>query len=384
MNVEVENKQPDIQRPWEDSLTLPFKPDFAPCGFIREGIPTACEQEDLLSSFREQPYEFLWIPQNERLIRPENAPELLEIYRGFAAKAARGTLIWGLLLTIGSVLLFIAFQDWRFIYRNLLFVLGFGLLALGLWDYHKVRNFAQQDAVQMADEARFSYWLEEIQLPTFTFTNIIAGVFALVLIGQYLLGGNDKLGLQAAALVKPLVLKGEVWRLLTATVMHGSIIHCWMNTMAWLDFGRRCETLANRTYVPLVFVVSAFCGSVLSVVFYPNTISVGASGGILGLLGFLLVASWRRPDAFPRSFVRSSMRNIVWIGVLGLAGFAFIDNAAHLGGLIGGAGLAWILIDPQGREFPLPVSSLTRRLGWAALLIVICIAGVAVWQIWRS
>ena len=368
-------------RPWETPGELPPKPDFAPCGFVRDETAEACAPEDLSRIFAEEPFQFLWLPEHPRFLRPEDVPALREHFRYFALKSARGATTWGMILTLGSVGLFLYFRDPNYLFRSLFFVLGGAMLAMGLWQYRQARNFTQDDARQMASEARFSIWLESNPLPQWSYTNALTAVLALVLVAQYALGGPPTLGLDAAALDKPLVRQGEWWRLLTATVMHGGVLHFVFNTMALRDFGRLIETLARGVFVPLVFLVSAVCGSLFSLVLSPQTSSVGASGGLLGMLGFLLVASLRRPDAFPRWFVRNSVQNVVWIALLGVAGFAFIDNAAHLGGLLGGALMGWLLTDRNGRDFPLQPTNAVRVAGWIASTLIIATAAWAVWLI---
>ena len=95
---------------------------------------------------------------------------------------------------------------------------------------------------------------------------------------------------QRAALVKSRVLAGEWWRPLTAALLHGSGVHLSSNLAVLAVLGELVETYVPRTGIALVFLTSAIGGSIASTLL-SSTTSVGASGGILGLAGYLLVLS---------------------------------------------------------------------------------------------
>jgi membrane associated rhomboid family serine protease len=62
-----------------------------------------------------------------------------------------------------------------------------------------------------------------------------------------------------------------------------------MNGYALYNFGRLMELLANRAHLAIVFLLSAIGGGILSTVLSPEGLSVGASGGIVGLIGYLVI-----------------------------------------------------------------------------------------------
>lgn len=141
----------------------------------------------------------------------------------------------------------------------------------------------------------------------------------------------------AAALVKPLVRQGEWWRLLSAAYLHGGPMHFWFNAASLRALGPLVEAYAPRLRLPLVWLVSALAGSLASYVLMPHATSLGASAGILGLVGYLWVMAQRRPHVMPPWFGRGLTVTIAINAFLGLVGFAFIDNAAHAGGTVAGA-----------------------------------------------
>lgn len=105
------------------------------------------------------------------------------------------------------------------------------------------------------------------------------------------------------------------------------------------DARHATEVLAGRGRVAIVLLVSFVSGSFLSMVLLPATTSVGASGGRMGLLGFLIVLGIRYKPVLPREFVRSLVKGALWVAVAGLVAHAYIDNAAHAGGFLGGLGV---------------------------------------------
>ena len=166
--------------------------------------------------------------------------------------------------------------------------------------------------------------------------------------------------------------------------MHVNFMHFWMNFLALLHFARVIEQTIHRAYVPLIFLVSGLCGSLFSLVLYPHTTSVGASGGLMGLLGFITMDAYFDRTKYPPKYLRNLIEAIVFVGIFGLVGFAFIDNAAHFGGLCGGLLLGWALL--RGSDKPFGNEKFEKRvafLGVMALVVLGLGAVAAVWQMVR-
>ena len=64
----------------------------------------------------------------------------------------------------------------------------------------------------------------------------------------------------------------------------------------------------------------------------------------MGLLGFMTVAAFVAREKYPPKYLRRLIESICFIALFGVVGFAFIDNAAHLGGLCGGVVTGWIFL----------------------------------------
>jgi len=148
--------------------------------------------------------------------------------------------------------------------------------------------------------------------------------------------------LQAAALVKPAVRAGEWWRLLSATYLHGSLFHLFSNAYALMVLGPLVEIYDRRMRIPLVYLAAAVGGGVLSTMVDTRT-SLGASGGILGLAGYLFVVAGRQRHGMPAWLRRRMLSVLGATALMGIVAFVFIDNAGHLGGALTGAALGFIL-----------------------------------------
>ena len=140
-----------------------------------------------------------------------------------------------------------------------------------------------------------------------------------------LLGANNR----------SLVLGGQVWRLLTSAFLHGNILHLLVNMYSLWIIGSQVETYIGKWKFLVIYLLSAIMGSLFSIVFYANSISIGASGALFGLMGALLYFGYHY-----RLYLSNTLTSqIIPIIVLNLLfGFTVpgIDNACHIGGLIGG------------------------------------------------
>lgn len=171
---------------------------------------------------------------------------------------------------------------------------------------------------------------------------------------------------ERAGLVKPLAREGQWWRLLTGTYLHAGLLHLWMNGLSLRNVGTVMEAYTPRTRLPLVYLVSALGASLASVAFVPEGASVGASGAILGLLGYLIVLARRRPEEIFPGMRSALVTAALLTAYLGIFGFAFIDNAAHAGGFATGALLGMATIPRDAR----PAARIWEVLGVASWVVL--------------
>ncbi len=148
--------------------------------------------------------------------------------------------------------------------------------------------------------------------------------------------------IQMGAKVNVLINSGEIYRLLTSAFLHGGIIHIFFNMSALNIIGREVEAVYGSKRYIAIYVISALGGSVVSYLFKPNSISVGASGAIFGLLGAMLIFGLKERDKIGKQYMKNILETIGLNVIIGIT-IPNIDNFAHLGGLILGAITSFIL-----------------------------------------
>jgi len=354
------------KHPWETTDVAPDKPEGFEYGYVLKDKAHGCTKQGLLDYIATNGKEItlVWTPETPEAVRPSEVDFLFSAFKKRAEKAARKTILIGLGILAGGIVVLVIFAQWTLAFRNLFVVFGTLVLAEGLWEWHKTKSFSVADLEAEADMGKFAGWLKKKSLSRYT-----ACVFAAIIVvelSQLLFG--EKESIATAGLVKPAVWQGQVWRLTSAMLMHVNFTHLWMNCLGLFAIGKVIEYTIHRRVVPLVFFISGLSGSVFSLVLYPHTTSVGASGGIMGLLGFLTVEVWLHREKYPANYFRRVVEGVAFTGVLGVIGFLFIDNAAHFGGLLGGVGLG-LLFQKARVEYSGRVLSLLSVVSIALLFI---------------
>ncbi|MGL5352275.1 MAG: rhomboid family intramembrane serine protease [Clostridium sp.] len=145
------------------------------------------------------------------------------------------------------------------------------------------------------------------------------------------------------AKVNILINDGQVWRLITAAFLHGGLVHIGFNMMALNAIGPQVEKIYGWKKYLVIYISSALGGTLLSYLLSPESVSVGASGAIFGLLGAMLAFGIRNRNVIGKSFMMNIIQVIVLNIIIGLS-VPNIDNYGHLGGLILG-GLTATIFD---------------------------------------
>ncbi len=220
---------------------------------------------------------------------------------------------------------------------------------------------------------------EPVTFGTPVYTSILIACFVGVSIAQF--SADLERSVIVAGFVKPIFVSGEYWRILTGAALHGGVLHLFLNSFAFFSFGRLFEGLSNRAHLPIVFLLAAVGGGVLSLIFKPNGTSVGASGGILGVVSYLAVYTFARRQFVSPAFRKDMLVNVAFILAFGLVLYDIIDNYGHVGGLIVGAVYGLIQIPRDPYVDPRAVSSRVESTGLAFLAAWIAISGFSIFLI---
>ena len=145
-----------------------------------------------------------------------------------------------------------------------------------------------------------------------------------------------------------LVKDGQVYRLFTCMFLHIGIWHLLCNMYSLYIIGTEIENLFGKIKYLIIFIGSGICGSLLSIAFTHNTVSAGASGAIFGLLGALLYFGYYYRAYLGNSIKKSILPVIIINLIIGFTSKG-IDNAAHIGGLVGGILLS-MLVGVPGKK----------------------------------
>jgi membrane associated rhomboid family serine protease len=363
-----------------------------------KGRRTACGSVgELIAAIREDrnaDVVLAWTPDFPNMVMPEEVPDAEAAVRIARKRRAADDLSEALdrvrrfSLLMGGLILYMFWQGWGHAPRTATnperlmaavqtvihsISVGTGLLMLLVFAFipwyqarkqlRLIEHGGSGDLKSLIPVLRFETWLEMQQAPV---TRLLLVLVGLVGLAQCLPGDS----LAAAGLVKKhYLIDGEWWRLFTAPFLHGNILHFLLNGAALLYLGKRVEVFARWPHLPLVFLFSFCIGGEASARFLAAT-SVGASGGLMGLLGFLLVFESLHSQLVPRAATRRLLGGVAATALIGLAGYKFIDNAAHIGGLLAGMLYAAIVF-PKSSSANRPGTTPTDRLAGAAALAAI-------------
>lgn len=166
----------------------------------------------------------------------------------------------------------------------------------------------------------------------------------MILNGADFMSPSGEILLQWGANFRPYTLAGEGWRLLTACFLHIGVLHLFMNMYALLYIGILLEPFLGKARFITAYLMSGLTGSLLSLWWHDATISAGASGAIFGMEGlFLALLTTDLIDKNVRKDLLSSTISFVGFNLaFGLIGM--IDNAGHIGGLLGGLAIGYAYV----------------------------------------
>jgi rhomboid protease GluP len=243
------------------------------------------------------------------------------------------------------------------------------------FDFSFNEDYSEQE-VESVKKAALDYAIKKVKSerailknskPVFTYVFIVIQIA--VFIWLQLNGGstNTSTLIKYGAKVNQLIVEGEWWRFISPVFLHIGFLHLVMNTFALYFLGTAVEQIYGNIRFLLIYLFAGITGFIASFIFSAN-LSAGASGAIFGCFGALLYFG----VIFPKLFFRTMGMNLLIVLGINLAiGFSAsgIDNAGHLGGLVGGFLAAGIVHFPRKNKIGLQMVFLigSAALVWGAV-----------------
>ena len=165
---------------------------------------------------------------------------------------------------------------------------------------------------------------------------------------------------------------GEYYRFLTAMFLHGGWLHIAFNAYALYVLGPEAERIYGTARFLALYFIAGLAGGVASYALNASP-AVGASGAIFGLIGGL-AAFYYVSRRLLGEISRQQLGSLITVIMINLfIGFStpVIDNTAHIGGLIGGAAVGWLLaprLSIDERLYPPAIVRHSEPWAWPGVL----------------
>lgn len=138
----------------------------------------------------------------------------------------------------------------------------------------------------------------------------------------------------------PYVADGELYRLVTAGFLHAGLTHIGFNMLLLFLLGRMLEPALGTARFLLLYFASLLAGSFGALLLSPDSLTIGASGAVFGLIAAaFVIARGRGMDA-----LASQLGFLIVLNLVFTFGASRISVGGHLGGLIGGAICALVIV----------------------------------------
>ncbi|MCS6873646.1 MAG: rhomboid family intramembrane serine protease [Pyrinomonadaceae bacterium] len=261
------------------------------------------------------------------------------------------------------------------LFRNIFFLIGVFFVLAGLWGFYEASRTKIEDLILTPEAEKFLTQVVRVR-PTYTYIILVCiiSVFFFQITDIIDAEGNLRSFFVAGLVKTDVIQKHEYWRILTSAFLHAGLLHVYFNSQAFYGFASLIEAFSDKARMAIVFLLSIIGGALASIVFLPEGISVGASGGIMGLMGYLAVYGFRRRQHLPPNFLRSIVVNIVFVLAFGIVAYRIIDNFAHIGGFLSGFLYGLMTVSRNVCENPRKVSALTEAAGMIAMGILVFFA----------
>jgi rhomboid protease GluP len=189
--------------------------------------------------------------------------------------------------------------------------------------------------VYSSQKFRPTYILIGLSIAVYVYTSIVGRDFLSTSIDMLLQYGQ----------VNIYVFQGDYWRLFSSMFIHADIAHIVGNMLFLLIFGLRSEEMFSLPEYLSIYILGGLTGNLLSLLLLPSdTISVGASGAIFSMFGASVIYT-------RRSFRQSIIGALIYaFFLLFLSSGAGVNNFAHIGGLVTGLVIGYLLATKRKPE----------------------------------
>jgi rhomboid protease GluP len=143
----------------------------------------------------------------------------------------------------------------------------------------------------------------------------------------------------------PGLVHGQWWRLVTAGFMHVNVVHILMNSWVLFDLGTQVEEAYGTGRMLTIYFMATVLGFYASACWSP-AVSAGASAGLFGFIGAMIALGVMHRSPMGAAIRGMYLRWAAYGLVFGMVS-GFADNAAHLGGLAAGFGVAYLAGTPR-------------------------------------
>ena len=139
------------------------------------------------------------------------------------------------------------------------------------------------------------------------------------------------------------ITNGEYWRFFTCALLHGGLMHLFLNLTGLYIFGKELESIYGPIKFLFICLLTSW-GSTLASYTFSSGLAIGASGIVFGIIGSLISFYFlQKGKVTGADYKFKSMYTLVIINLI--LGFLIprIDNSAHIGGIVTGLLSGWLL-----------------------------------------
>lgn len=196
-------------------------------------------------------------------------------------------------------------------------------------------------------------------------TYLLIGINVIVFLIEMIYGINFVASYGAT--ISEYIKAGEYYRIITSAFLHASMLHLLCNMYCLYVIGSQLESFFGKMKFFVIYMVSAIAGNLMSMIFTSGA-SVGASGAIFGLFGAMLYFGYHY-RVYLGNVMKSQLIPLIIMNLLLGFFISGIDNAAHIGGLIGGT-LATIALGVRYHS-----TTFEKVNGWIVLMLFLSFIG---------